>query len=292
MTLKPSLIGISISGHRFLAWAYDSEGEILDTCRSAGMAPATSGNNLESIRATLDSWRRDFVDACPVLVSGAFAEKHGVPVTSRVKLPFYLENIGRHLHREDGFSFVPEFVQVSPPDLTGGTEASLFGIEQSSGLVCMPGDLTRHFSLVTGRVTSVSTELTGEIMSAIMAADHAASAGLPDQVFEDQVFCGWVERSLDTEDAVSPFATRAAYLTGALAPEHFECALSGLLIGADIAAHYDPGDDVILIADEDNLKRYGLALDALGADVLEYAAEDCLTDGLWEIAELAGLVAD
>ena len=49
---------------------------------------------------------------------------------------------------------------------------------------------------------------------------------------------------------------------------------------------------MILIADDINLTRYGLALDALDADVLEYSAEDCLTDGLWEIAELAGLLAD
>ncbi|MEH6742918.1 2-dehydro-3-deoxygalactonokinase [Hyphomonas sp.] len=292
MTLTPSLIGVSITGNRFRAWAYDADGDVLHTCQSANLRSGPVGPGADQIRAVLDSWRRDFTGACPILVSGARDSQQGGMENHHPRVPFRLEDIGASLHRDQDVLFIPSLVQTAPPDITYGAETSLFGIEQPNGLVCMPDDLTVHFSLETGRVTGFTTELTREIHGAILARERAVSAGLPEQVFSESVFVEWVERSLDTENAVSAYAVHAAVWTRQLAPQHYECALSGLLIGADVAAHYDPGDDVILIADDINLTRYGLALDALDADVLEYSAEDCLTDGLWEIAELAGLLAD
>ena len=238
MTLTPSLIGVSITGNRFRAWAY-------------------------------------FTGACPILVSGARDSQQGGLENHHPRVPFRLEDIGASLHRDQDVLFIPSLVQTTPPDITCGAETSLFGIDQPNGLVCIPDDLTLHFSLETGRVTGFTTELTRVIHGAILARERAVSAGLPEQVFSDSVFGEWVERSLDTENAVSAYAVHAALWMQQLAPQH-----------------YEPGDDVILIADDIDLNRYGLALDALGADVLEFSAEDCLTDGLWEIAELAGLLAD
>jgi 2-dehydro-3-deoxygalactonokinase len=37
-------------------------------------------------------------------------------------------------------------------------------------------------------------------------------------------------------------------------------------------------------------EAYGMALDALGASVEEYSAEEAMQDGLFEIAEAAGLL--
>jgi len=49
---------------------------------------------------------------------------------------------------------------------------------------------------------------------------------------------------------------------------------------------------VLLVADGPLLEAYGFALDALGADVEETSAVEALQDGLFEIADLAGLLGE
>ena len=289
MTLRASLIGVSLTNGHMQAWVYDPEGEVIS---SYAAAEVQTGDGTERVTAGLNAWLPDLVGRCPILVSGGAEQLSDMSGPFRMRVPFRMEDIGSHVIRRQDMFFIPGLLQPSPPDLTCGTETSLFGIDQTDGLVCMPGGLTVHYRLETGRIAEFSTEMSGEVLSSIMSSNRTASLALPQQVFEEQVFVEWAERSLDTENALSAYSVHAASLTGSLAPGLYQCALSGLLIGADVAAHYDPGDDVILIADEENLNRYGLVFDALDADVLEYAAEECLSDGLWEIAELAGLLAD
>jgi 2-dehydro-3-deoxygalactonokinase len=292
MTLPPTLIGVSIADNGFRAWAYDSRGDVIDTVRAPGIRTDPAASSADQIKAILSGWRPAWTGACPVLVSGATDDGPAAQDIERLRVPIRLEDVSAHLQDSRSILFVPGLVQASPPDMTSGSETSLFGIDQSHGLVCIPGRVTQHYSLETGRITTFTTELTREIQAAVMNNERTKAARLPEQVFSDLIFVEWAERSLDTDDAVSAFAVHAACFIGDLNPQYYECALSGLLIGADVAAHYDPGDDVILIADETDQHCYGLVLDALGADVLEYSAEECLTDGLWEVAELAGLLAD
>ena len=132
--------------------------------------------------------------------------------------------------------------------------------------------------------------MTGEIHKLLLGTGALALRPGIEQKFDMAIFRDWVERSLDTDDAASPFAVRAARLIGTLRPEHQSAALSGLLIGACVAAHYDPGDDVLLVADGHRFETYGMALDTLGASVEEYSAIETLQDGLFEIADESGLL--
>jgi 2-dehydro-3-deoxygalactonokinase len=192
--------------------------------------------------------------------------------------------------KSGGIYVVPGLKQLSPADLLRGQETLLVGLGQLSGAVCIPGFHTKHVALEQGRVLDFSTEMTGEIISLLQSEGSLKLTESVRQAFDVAIFRDWVERSLDTDDAASPFAVSAARAIGVLKAENQEAALSGLMIGADVAAHYDPGDDVILVADGQMADAYGIALDALGASVEEYSAEEAIQDGLFEIAEAAGLL--
>ncbi|HAY05210.1 MAG TPA: hypothetical protein DCY26_00970 [Hyphomonas sp.] len=112
------------------------------------------------------------------------------------------------------------------------------------------------------------------------------------QAFDMAVFRDWLERALDAGRAAPVFSVDAAIRQGQLSPENKAAALAGLMIGADVAAHYDPGEEVLLVADGPLLEAYGLALETLGADVEETSAIEALQEGLFELADLAGLLGE
>ena len=286
---SPSLIGVFVDGNRAHAWSYDDVGEVRAHIAVEAHLTNDALDNVGHLKRALGDWLIAQSQESKMVVCGAMG---GRVSTSTPRVPFVLDDIRRHLVSNMDVLLVPSLIQSNPPGYAEGLESLLFGIEQSNGLICAPLAITAHFTLEAGRVTDVSSEPTADYLSALLRKEREQTERLPPQLFSEPVFVDWVERSLNTDNTVSTLAASAAVRTGQLAPEHFECALNALLIGADIAAHYDPGDDVILIADETRLEMYGLALDAFGADVLEYSAKDCMSDALWEIAEIADLLSN
>ena len=286
MTPDPILICVMLSPDGALVWGFDQHGET-DGGRVLPMDRPSSRQELASaVTGAVQASAAYGKGSCPILVAGAPGD-----AANRVLVPVRLEQVAQKLQTFGNVHFLPNLSQTAPPDLSDGAEVSLFGIDESDGLVCVPGTLTRHFEVVAGRLVAFTTEMTSELQVACTVALEQHRQEKADQSFVEAVFVEWAERSLDTDNAVSSFAVHAAMKLGQLAAEHRACALSGLLIGAEIAAHYDPGDDVILVADDDLAERYGLVLDVLGADVVEYSAKECQADGMWEMAELAGLLS-
>ncbi|KCZ50740.1 2-dehydro-3-deoxygalactonokinase [Hyphomonas pacifica] len=285
MTQDPALIGVFISGRTLSAWSYGGDGEIIAAhSGEAGSADsATDGASRTSY--FLNEWLGE-MPACPIIVAGASFSPQAEEIANTVSVPCRTDAITAGLVSRHGLHFVPGIKQTSPPDFLLGSETSLFGIEETDGLVCMPGRFTHHIAVEHGRIVGITTEMTVSLMQAVLKEQHHTEA----QIFSGAVFREWAEKSLDTENAVSPFAVHAACRIGKLKPQLYQCALAGLMIGADIAAHYEPGDDVILIADGDLLDQYGLALEILGAEIIEYSTEETRREGLLEIAEVAGLL--
>lgn len=201
-----------------------------------------------------------------------------------------ISDLPKHLVHVHGLYIVPGLKQASPPDIMRGEETQLFALSDTVSAVCIPGAYTKHITAEHGRILGFSTEITGELRSLLLSAGGLKAPAGVEQEFSESIFREWVERSLDTDDAASPFAVRAARMTGELEARHHSAALTGLLIGADIAAHYDPGDELTLIADGPLLESYRIALETLDAEFDEYSAEEATQDGLFELAEEAGLL--
>lgn len=279
-----ALIGVDWTINSVRGWAFDEDGEILSSAEDVA-AIRQPGASADTVKAFVANWLGGSINI-PIILCGDMGAGPG----NLLQVPTLLDALSDALVRHGEIHVIPGLKQLSPADLLCGQETLLVGLGQVSGAVCIPGFHTKHVSLEQGRVLGFSTEMTGEIISLLESEGSLKLGESVHQTFEARVFRDWVERSLDTEDAASPFAVSAARTIGVLRAEHQTSALSGLMIGADIAAHYDPGDEVILVADGPLAEAYGMALDALGASVEEYSAEEAMQDGLFEIAEAAGLL--
>jgi 2-dehydro-3-deoxygalactonokinase len=206
--------------------------------------------------------------------------------------PQSLSHIAGQLGSHAGIHLVPWIAQPSPPDLTCGAETRLLGLGDNIGAVCIVGRHTHHCTVEHGRLVAFSTEITSEVRDLLLSTGTLALAASDAQIFDMPTFQSWIERALDTDNTPPIFAIEAAIHQGILLPAHKAAALAGLMIGADVAAHYDPGDEVLLVADGPLLEAYGFALEALGAEVEETSALEALQNGLFELADLAGLLGE
>lgn len=283
-------IGASVDHRTLRAWAYDEGGNCVASHAATFEAAASVDACCAQVRFHLGEWLGAIPEA-PVIVSGLARYPGGADCPGLLPLSFRLEQLPERLIACHGLHLVPGLVQKFPPDYVSGPEAMLFAIEDIGERACIPGQCSTHVTIDHGRILDISTELTMQLRDAVCIAERSwkPAAG---QDFDEAIFCEWVDRSLDPDDAVSPFAAEAACVLGALPENLYACALDGLMIGAEIAAHYDPGDEVTLIGDGNLADRYRMALETLAVDVTSYSAEECLRDGLFELADLAGLLED
>ncbi len=283
------LIGIDWGASTFRAWAFDEEGDVIGGISVPDGILTHSGDALGRLKFHINEWLSEWPEV-PIIACGGIGGSQGIHNTDHRSLPIMIADIPKHLVNANGIHIVPGLKQASPPDVLRGEETQLFALDESIGAVCFPGTHTKHVTIEHGRILGFTTEMTGELRALLLANGGLQTPQDVEQEFSEAVFREWVEYSLDPDDAASPFAVRAARMTGLLDPQHHEAALTGLLIGADIAAHYDPGDELTLVADGAVLESYRLALDTLGAEFDELSAEEATQDGLFELAEEAGLI--
>lgn len=297
MSNAVALIGLEWSGTRLSAWAFDDEGETLSSAVMNEACRPEPGEFAARVRFHLTEWLGAWPDV-PVIASGdigilTLAGPDLSRTVPALSLPVPTSALAGALLAADGLHIVPWIGQASPPDLTCGAETILAGLDEDHGAVCIAGRYTRHVALEHGRITRLATENTAELRDLLLAGGRLAlPAGAPAQTFDAGVFREWVEAALDTERRPPVFAVEAGVLTGRLSPAHKAAALTGLLIGSDVATHYDPGDEVLLVADGPLREAYGLAFDTLGVEVDEISAAEALQDGLFELADLAGLLGE
>lgn len=287
MTDRLALVGFEWAGSHLRAWSFDGEGEVLSSFEAREESSATPKDWPARLRFHLTEWLGS-APQCPVIGCGDVSAALAMSLNAPLSLAMLPASLGLH----DGIHLVPWIGQLSPPDLTCGAETALFGLEEPHGSVCFIGQYTQHCVIEHGRLLEFSTEITAQLRDLLLVHGPLALNVNAQQAFDMKVFRDWIERALDTDDSPPVFSVEAAIRQGSLDPSNRAAALAGLMIGADVAAHYDPGDEVLLVADGPLLEAYGYALDALGADVEETSAVEALQEGLFEIADLAGLLGE
>jgi len=285
---RMALAGFEWSGSHLRGWAFDGGGDILSSFHVREETLAGHPDWAGRLAFHLAEWLGE-APHVPVIGCGDLA---AAPAGPPVRTPMPLALLATQLVEQSGIHLVPWIGQTSPPDLTCGAETVLLGLGDWNGAICLAGQHTRHCVVQNGRLLGFSTEITAELRDLLMTHGTLSRPPPGQQAFDMGVFRDWVERALDTQDTPPVFSVEAAMRQGLLSPVNKAAALAGLMIGADVAAHYDPGDEVLLVADGPLLAAYGFALDALGADVEEVSALEALQDGLFELADLAGLLGE
>ncbi|MGR3541216.1 MAG: 2-dehydro-3-deoxygalactonokinase [Hasllibacter sp.] len=183
---------------------------------------------------------------------------------------------------------LPGLSQADPPDVMRGEETQIAGLlaraPEFDGVACLPGTHTKWAHVSAGEVVSFRTFMTGEIFALLAERSvlrHSVAEGWDEGAFGDAVSDA-MARPEGLAGAL--FRLRADQLLNGADPGAAYARLSGLLIGAELAAArpYWLGREVVVIGAHRVAGAYVAALAAQGVPA---RAEDA------DALTLAGLAA-
>ncbi|MFN3614513.1 MAG: 2-dehydro-3-deoxygalactonokinase [Rubrimonas sp.] len=178
--------------------------------------------------------------------------------------------------------------QDEPADVMRGEETQIAGLMAIApafrGLVCLPGTHGKWALVGNGAVASFRTVLTGEMFD-LLANRSILRHGLDPRAGDDAAFDGGVKDVLSAPTSAPAllFGVRANSILNGLSPAAAGARLSGLLIGAEIAATLDlgaPGDPVVIVGAAALAERYARALALAGRSATILSGEEAVLSGL------------
>lgn len=273
-------------------WALDAQGSTLAHRSSArgmitlerdGFEPAL----LELIDDLLPAGR-----ATPVIMCGMAGARQGwaeAPYRAVPCPPPSLQTATQAPSRDPRLDIriLPGIKQTDPADVMRGEETQINGFLAGqpghSGTLCLPGTHTKWVRLEAGQVTRFRTCMTGELF-ALLSGQSVLRHSVAAKGFDWSAFAAAVAAMAEAPEALATdlFSIRAAGLVADLEPEAARGRLSGLLIGAEIAAirRDFPLNTVTLLGTDHIAKAYQGALAQLGFEARPLDAEATTLNGL------------
>ncbi len=168
-------------------------------------------------------------------------------------------------------AILPGLAQERPADVMRGEETQIAGYLAGEpgfdGIVCLPGTHTKWAHVSAGEVVSFRTFMTGELFALLSTGSvlrHSVGEG-----WDDNAFAASVDDAMGRPEAIAArlFALRAESLLADLEKGTATARLSGLLIGAELAAAraYWLGQRIVLVGERRQVSHYARALASLGA---------------------------
>ena len=182
---------------------------------------------------------------------------------------------------------LPGVKQTSPADVMRGEETQIAGFlalnPKFDGVICLPGTHTKWVHISAGEIVSFRTFMTGELF-ALLSEESVLRHTVGNDGWDTDAFAEAVSTAMSNPSdlAARLFSIRAEGLLNDLHADAARARLSGLLIGAELAAArpYWLGQHVALIGDDALCKAYGEALGAQGLPVERTDAERMTLEGL------------
>jgi 2-dehydro-3-deoxygalactonokinase len=181
---------------------------------------------------------------------------------------------------------LPGLSQAAPPDVMRGEETQIAGFlaraPDFDGTLCLPGTHTKWVRVQAGQVQAFRTVMTGELFALLSGQSvlrHSVAEGWDEPAFADAVAAA--ARNPETF-AADLFSIRAAALLSGQTQAVGRARLSGVLIGAELAATRAFWQDraVVLIGAPALCGHYAAALARLGASATPAAAAALTLEGL------------
>lgn len=296
MTGQPALAAADWGTSNLRVWLLDRTGVVLAE-RKSGDGMSTAGakgftNILEGHLATMGA-----PADLPAIVCGMAGARQGWVEAGYLDVP---ARIADFASASTPTPDAPRIARILPglaqrntdaPDVMRGEETQLAGAGLDTGdhLVCMPGTHSKWVRVEAGKVTGFRTAMTGELfhlMSTHSILKH--SVGEPPDAgdalapaFRDALLRA-IARPHDLTSML--FRIRAGGLLHDLPKTDAAAALSGMLIGAEIAAARAETSgvrSVTLVASGANGERYDAALRLAGYDVRCVDADVAVRAGLF-----------
>jgi 2-dehydro-3-deoxygalactonokinase len=186
-------------------------------------------------------------------------------------------------------------------DVMRGEETQILGTLADAGtstrqVLLLPGTHSKWAIVGAAGIEAFSTFMTGELYAVLV--EHSILGRLSAPGSDAEAFARGVRHSLRSSAALihDLFSARTLALTDRLAPSGVGDYLSGLLLGAEIAAARRWLEEMRVAATRLTLvgaqalaDKYRTALAIAGIDA-DVGAEDAAARGLWRIARHAGML--
>ncbi|WP_422378123.1 2-dehydro-3-deoxygalactonokinase [Roseibium sp.] len=260
-------------------WALDAAGDIRAHRQSDRGMGKLNRDGFEPALLDLISDLLPSNGSLPVIICGMAGSRQGwaeAPYKSAPCAPPTIDD-ATIVSSEDArldVRILPGIKQMAPPDVMRGEETQIAGFLADhtafSGTLCLPGTHSKWVALEDGRVERFQTFMTGE--SFALYSEHSVLRhGLASGTLNMDAFRDAVVKTVETPSGFASdlFAVRAAGLIAGQTPEEASGRLSGLLIGAELAAVRDNFnlDDVVLLGSDRIATSYRSALGCLGYQV-------------------------
>lgn len=291
---------------RLRVWLLDRDGAVISERRSddgmqvaalRGFSPILE-ENLEALGAPFD---------LPAIVCGMAGARQGWIEAPYVDAPARLRDVLASAvivpDAKRSVRIVPGVAQRSAasPDVMRGEETQLAGIAlRSPGgqfRVCMPGTHSKWVEIDGGVITRFGTWMTGELFAVLSQHSilrHSLAGAATSVSGDNPVFRKWLQESLSAPADLTArlFRIRASSLLSGLGADDAAAALSGLLIGAEIASAGALGTGEITLVRSGGLgDLYAEALSIAGYAIHSVDADICVLAGLVEAARYNGFLS-
>jgi 2-dehydro-3-deoxygalactonokinase len=257
-------------------WAMSDDSQILAEASSAnGMAKLDRASFEPSLLDLIAAWLPADV-RIPVIACGMVGARQGwieAPYRQVPCAPVALDAIGRPEIGDARIDvmIIPGVKQIDPPDVMRGEETQIAGLllddPSFAGVLCLPGTHTKWARVRAGEVAAFSTFMTGELYG-LLAAQSVLRHGLGGHDWDAAEFEASVQAAHADPNMLATrlFSIRSETLVGNLSPASARARLSGLLIGAEVAAAktYWAGSDVVIVGSGEQSKLYADALRLFG----------------------------
>lgn len=276
---------------RLRAWAMRGTDHVADARSDKGMNSLAKTEFESALLDLIDPWLG--AGLTPVVACGMVGARQGWAEAPYRAVPCTpLAGSGIDVKTSDpriAVTLLPGLKQETPADVMRGEETQMGGFLFENpgfdGVLCLPGTHTKWAEVSAGEVVSFRSFMTGEIfdlMSHASVLRHSVGDG-----WDDTAFAEAVSETLSRPEALAAklFAIRAETLLNDLPSASATAQLSGLLIGAELAATrpYWLGREIAVIGAKGLSQHYISALALQGIDAHAADADAMTRAGLYSV---------
>jgi 2-dehydro-3-deoxygalactonokinase len=271
------------------AWAMAGNAEVLAEARSdRGMVVLDRSGFEPALRNLIGGW-----EPAPVFASGMVGSRQGWIEAPYTAVPCRLDALATVRapvsDRELSVTVVGGVKQERPADVMRGEETQIAGYlakrPDFDGVLCLPGTHSKWAQISAGEIVSFRSAMTGELFGLLSKASvlrHAMGDGWNGEAFADAA-----SEAMSRPESLAArlFGIRAESLLHGLDGATARAQLSGLLVGAELAAMrpYWLGQEVVIIGEKTLNSVYSEALAAQGLAPESASADEMTRAGLARI---------
>jgi len=290
MTIRADWIAVDWGTSALRLWALGPDGTVLAERASDKGMGRLAPNEFEPALLDLANGLLDPDRITEVVICGMAGARQGWAEAPYLKVPCPPSGLGAvtapSVDPRLAVRILPGLAQDDPPDVMRGEETQLAGLMAGApdfdGVVCLPGTHTKWVRLRQGRIEAFRTAMTGEVFALLSTQSvlrHSTGPG-----WDAAAFAAALDEARARPETLTAalFSVRAASLLADLPEGAGRARLSGLLIGAEIAAMTPlwQGRPVAVIGAADLAALYVAALTRLGAEAQAHPGSGLSLAGL------------